>query len=138
MASAPVEPNEFAIWLAETMRTKRISRGDVAEAVDVDPTTVSRWITKNAQPQHEKIRPLAKLLKEPYPEVLARAGYGRQKPAENVEPIRRELDDLAVELGKMLQDSSPLTDEEREKLRIVIDAGMGPYRQKMHSKRRVG
>jgi transcriptional regulator with XRE-family HTH domain len=124
----------FGEWLAAIMKEKRLTRAEVAEAVGVDPTTVSRWITKNHQPQYAVTEPLAAVLGRPHSEVLDKTGYGAQ--AGSVRQINVDNDPLVVELGRMLALASKLSEAEKARLRLVIDAGIAPYRAKMNTKRR--
>lgn len=130
------EPTPFGRWLKDKMRdhVPRLYRPELAEMVGVDPTTISRWIMKPQKPQTDKLRALADALGEDYGEVLTRAGHGR--PAESVESVEIEIDPLARELGRMLDENSPLSDAERERLRIVIDSGLELYRPRMRRTRR--
>lgn len=127
---------EFGNWLAAAMRKKQISRGELADKVGVDATTISRWITGKNQPQTIHCHPLAEALGEDPGEVLTRAGHGR--PAENVKPVKQLIDPLAVEIDRMLGPTSPLSDSERDRIRLLVDAQLAPYRDRMRRARRTG
>jgi transcriptional regulator with XRE-family HTH domain len=134
----PDEPTEFGQYLVDAMKAHKpqLGRPQLAELVGVDATTISRWIMKDNKPQTDKLHLLADALNLDHGEVLARAGHGR--PSDNVQAIEPEWHPLARELNRMLDQSSPLTDAERERTAIVVDAAIESNRPKMRRTRRAG
>jgi transcriptional regulator with XRE-family HTH domain len=132
------EPTEFGQYLSDAMRaqTPVMEREDLAELVGVDASTISRWITKPGKPKTENLHALADALGLDHGEVLARAGHGR--PADNVTPIEPAIDPLLREASRMLDERSPLTEADRERLRIIIGSGVELFRPKMRRTRRAG
>lgn len=60
---------EFNDWLSLKIEEKKLSNSDVAKAVEVKPTTVSRWRKGTRTPESPQIIRLAKLFQEP-PDTL--------------------------------------------------------------------
>lgn len=131
--------NDFGSWLDAYINSQDppIGRPELARRTDIDVTTIGRWIRGAIRPKPENLRALAPVLGVSYGELLTIAGYGAPTaPTEAAAiPKARPLDPLAVELGRMLDPDSPLTDEDRELLRLVVNQVMEPKRKGMRRRR---
>lgn len=50
----------FDRWLNRAMRRKRVDRQTLARDIEVEPTTVARWLDEGRKPQREQVLKLAK------------------------------------------------------------------------------
>lgn len=129
------EPTEFGRWLMAAMRDHEppLDRAKLAARTGISASTISRWILKPGKPDTRRLAALAAALDRDYGEVLARAGHGR--PADSIESEPAITDPLARELDQMLHPNSPLSDEDRERIRIIVGAGIDGWRAKMRRRR---
>lgn len=71
----------FAEWLTRTLTERGISGGEVARALDVNDSAVSRWRNGKATPGLESVMALADYLKVPPVALAVTAGLMREKQA---------------------------------------------------------
>jgi transcriptional regulator with XRE-family HTH domain len=108
-----------------------------ARDAGIDPGTVSRWIRNLERPSVRLLERAAPKLRRDVREMVAVA-YP-EGTDESAAPVDRPASHpLALELARMLAESSPLTDEQRERLVIVVDHSMDPYRRRMKRRRTSG
>ena len=50
----------FDRWLLRAMRRRNVDRQTLAKELEVEPTTVARWIDEGRKPQREQVLKLAK------------------------------------------------------------------------------
>lgn len=135
-ARPDLPPTAFGLYLIEAMEDHDppLSRQDLAGLVRVSESTISRWITGPGKPKTEILAVAADALGIDLGELLVRAGHGRPADPETIKqpelahPLLREVD-------RMLDPRSPLTDKDRERLLIIIEAGMEGFRSKMRRRR---
>lgn len=116
---------------------------DLARAAGLRDGMLSKWFNGRERPSMDSLRKLA----EPLPGITATdlaLLVGRLEPDEikGTRPRppqpRLEVHSLALELGRMLAEDSPLTAEQRERLVIVVDHSMDPFRRHMKRRRSSG
>lgn len=111
---------------------------EFARAAGIHPSTISKWLSGGEKPTLRKLEPVARLL-EMDVDVLMRWAYP-VGPSSQTEPETTPADttpELAVELARMLSPRSPLTDEERSQLALLVDTSMRHYRPAMRRRRRM-
>lgn len=109
---------------------------DFARDAGVSPSAVSKWIRNIERPSVRLMERIAPKLERDVRDLIAVAypeGAGDEAPAPA--PHRPASHALALELGRMLAEDSPLTAEQRERLVIVVDHSMDPYRGHMRKRR---
>ncbi len=129
------EQSRLGGYIARRMRELGMTRQvELVHASGLSESLISRIFTQpNYFPNHESLEQLARGLQvrkrdlilfaydleddEPTPEI-----------AENIHP-------LAVELSRMLDPESPLTDDDRNALNIIIDRVIAPHRRDMRRRR---
>ncbi len=129
---------EFGTWLDNYLRSQQppIGRPELARRTGIDVTTIGRWIRNEIQPTTEKLRLLAPVLGVDHGELLTIAGHGTApvEPAKSV-IATPPMHPLAVELGRMLADNSPMPVDRRERLEMLIDQILEPERKHMRTRR---
>lgn len=128
----------FGAWLEARMADQRppVSRAEVKRRTGVSLSTVSRWINDDARPTVDNLTLLAPLLSVGRSELLLRAGYSPD-PEVAAAPLSevRVVDPLAAEIDRMLDPASPLTEEDRHTLRILLERMVEPHRKVMKRRR---
>jgi transcriptional regulator with XRE-family HTH domain len=132
------EPTEFGYFLMAKMADHEppLSQAELARKTGVGQASISRWIYGSGRPEVTKLKLLAPVIDVEYDELLTLAGYG--KPSDDLSGAiagLRDVEPLARELSAMLDAGSPLSSEERELLRQMIDRLMAPYRRSMRRRR---
>jgi transcriptional regulator with XRE-family HTH domain len=127
----------FGDWLADYMRSQSppIERPELARRSGIDAATLSRWIRNESRPTPDKLRLVAPALRIDYSQLLSLAGYGAPTDAATVAVPVKETDPLAAELDRMLDQNSPLGEERRQRLRLIVDQVMEPERKLMRRRR---
>lgn len=139
-AADPMTPpwSAFGPWLTDYMaqQSPPITQAELARRVRADPRTVNRWCRSEVQPSTEHLKLLAPVLGVPYGQLLVRAGHGDPGAELPEAPRPPRLDPLAAELGRMLDPDSPLDDETRTRLRLIVNQVMEAERKNMRRRRR--
>ena len=107
-----------AVPVSEMLRSHVAALGDggqrtFADELGISEATVSRWVHGQLVPDEKWVKPIARALKEPEPQVRAAiavsqeqrraARFRKQRDAVESEEVRR-LRELVEELSKRLQD----------------------------------
>jgi transcriptional regulator with XRE-family HTH domain len=133
------EPTEFGLWLMRKMAAHEppLSQAELARRSGIGQATISRWIFQEHTPDTRKLEKLATALDVSFAEVLTIAGHGT--PAEDISAalagLRPGVEPLAAELSAMLEDGSPLTEQDRQMLEQVVDRLIDPYRKLFRTRR---
>lgn len=115
---------------------------ELARAAGIRDGMLSKWLNGREQPSIDSLRKLADPLRVKVIDLAILAGRmdpGEIQPGGEPAPRpRAEMHALAVELGRMLAEDSPLAADQRERLAIVVDHSMDPYRGQMKRRRSSG
>jgi len=108
-----------------------------ARKAKVDPSVVGRWLSGDMRPTIRLLERIAPVLDKDINELVSEA-YPEAVRAKTAPPktARRKLHHLADEVDQQLDPSSPLSDEERQRVVIVVEAAVAPGREKMRKARR--
>jgi transcriptional regulator with XRE-family HTH domain len=125
----------FGRYLAEFVaRSGRFrDRTSLGRAAGVDPSSMSRYIRGEQRPDLKTLRKLAPIMGATTNELIAIA---YPEDTGEVEPLLVEVDPLVSELAAMLAADSPLSVQERETVRTLVDRVIDPHRRQMRSRRR--
>ncbi len=129
---------QFGDWLDNFMRSQSppIDRRELSRRSGVDVSLLGRWIRNDVRPTPDRLRVIAPVLGVDYGNLMTLAGYGApSEPAPEVVAAPR-IDPLAAELDRMLDPHSPLGDERRERLRLIVDQVMEVERATMRRRRK--
>lgn len=113
---------------------------DFARDAGVSPSAVSKWLRNLERPSMRMLERISPKLDRDVRELVAVAypdGVDDDAAAVTT-PRRPDLHPLALELARMLADDGPLTAEQRERLTIVVDHSVDPYRREMKKRRASG
>lgn len=103
-----------------------------------DPSVVTRWLNGEARPSIKLLERIAPVLGRPVNELVAAAYPEAVKGAAKTSaPKSRRLHPLADELDRQLDQASPLSDDERQRVVVIVEAGLAPNRSKMKRRRAV-
>lgn len=135
-------PDEFRSFVLTAASRAGYERpADLARAAGVRDGMLSKWLHGREQPSIASLRKLAGPLRVKVIDLAVLAG--RVDPAE-IEPEttvvtrHQAMHPLALELARMLAEDSPLTDQQRDRLIIVVDHSVDPYRRPMKRRRTSG
>jgi transcriptional regulator with XRE-family HTH domain len=126
----------FATYLQEAIDDAGFATPtQFARRVNTDPSVVLRWLNGSARPTIRLLERVAPVLGVDINTMVA-AAYPEAStaPPAKVAP-RRAVHPLAAELDQMLAPTSPLDDGERQRVIVVVEAGVGPFRPKMRRRR---
>ncbi len=128
----------FGDWLDHYMKsqTPPIDRVELSRRSGVDTATIGRWIRGETRPSTDRLRLIGPVLGVEYGALLTLAGYGAPSEPAPAVVAAPQIDDLALELDAMLNPNSPLDDERRQRLRMLVDALMEVERAGMRRRRR--
>lgn len=126
---------EFGTYLANFIaRSGRFPDATTfARAAGISPSAVSRWVNGRERPSPTALQKIAphigttprELFAIAYPEL---SGDAAPEPAAT-EPV-------LAELAAMLDPGSPLSDEDRETIRTLVDRVIDSWRKQMRGRRR--
>lgn len=122
-AAAERQPTEFGMYLLELMAAKGMTSTQLRAATGVSTSTITRLIYGAMTPDPQLLERLAEGLGVPADDLVSR-WTGGLKPPESLPAI-------AAELARMLQPTSPLSDDDRQFLETMVDRLVGPYRKMM-------
>ncbi len=129
---------QFGDWLDNYMRSQNppIDRRELSRRSGVDVSLIGRWIRNDVRPTPDRLRVIAPVLGVDYGNLMTLAGYGApSEPAPEI-VAAPQIDPLAEELDRMLNPNSPLDDERRRRLRLIVDQVMEAERAAMKRRRR--
>lgn len=131
----------FGQYLAEAIAERGYpTPTDFARDAGVSASAVSKWVRNIERPSVRLLERVAPKLGRDVRELVALAypeGIDGEAPPVIV-TTRPASHPLALELGRMLAEDSPLTAEQRERLVIVVDHSMDPFRRHMKRRRSSG
>lgn len=111
------------------------SQADIARAVDIGPSLLSKWFRGEETPSLDSLKKLAGLPGATLDDLLKLTGrvpgHGATPAAEQLRPVHP----LARELDDMLDEQSPVAVEDREVLATLVGRIMDPYRRTMRRRR---
>lgn len=105
-----------------------------ARKANADPSVVFAWLRGDRRPTIRSIERFAPVLGLRIETVVA-AAYPEATNTTVAPLARRPLHPLAAEVDRLLGDESPLTDEERQRVTVVVETAVHPYRTKGRRKR---
>jgi transcriptional regulator with XRE-family HTH domain len=107
-----------------------------ARAAGVEPSVVFAWLDGRRRPTIRLLERIAPVLGLDTNELVAAAYPEASKGPRPVAPMPRKLHPMADEVDRQLDPGSPLNDDERQRLIVVVEAGLAPGRLKMRPRRR--
>ncbi|HEY8452150.1 MAG: helix-turn-helix transcriptional regulator [Micromonosporaceae bacterium] len=125
----------WGTWIATLREQARLSRTELARAAGVSRVTVHRWETGRQRPERAHlVTRVAEVLGADATQALAAAGMyppatgspGRRAAGHDLHPLARELDQLLRTLGR----------HDRDRLELLVDALLTPYRPRRRGRRR--
>jgi transcriptional regulator with XRE-family HTH domain len=123
----------FGAYLKEAILAARFPTAThFARAVGTDPSVVLRWLSEEQRPTIRSIEKIAPALGRSINEVILAAYPDRLS---DPHPAIRQLHPFAYELGRMLDDGSPIPLADRQALESVLDRILDPYRKVMRRRR---
>jgi transcriptional regulator with XRE-family HTH domain len=97
----------FSEWLTARMKARGMNKSAVAKmAGGVTPSTVGRWVNKDARPSADVCVRLADYFKVPAADVLRLAGYPAPEPSDSAD-IPQWLADLLPLLSELSEAEAP-------------------------------
>lgn len=125
----PQRPTGFGAYLKEAILAARFpTPTHFARSVGTDPSVVLRWLSEEQRPTIRSIQRIAPVLGKTVNEMVLAAYPDRlgttAAPVPQVHP-------LAHELGRMLDEGSPIPLADRQALESVLDRMLDPYRKIM-------
>ncbi|GGM90718.1 helix-turn-helix domain-containing protein [Dactylosporangium sucinum] len=137
---AAKEPTRLGHWLLKQMSQHNLSQTDLGALVGVAQATISRWIYRpDIQPEREKIELLPAALRLSVDELAELAeitGFNLAADTIRVAGAGTPLHPLAVEIGRMLEPTSPISVADRRVLEELLDRIVEPHRKTMRGRRR--
>ena len=135
MWNAPREPTPFGQVLLDLIERYGFrSQSEFARHVDIQSSTISRWVTKPYTPEPKLLAKVAHRLAADnaegdalYSELLRAAGHlgGAKSTSEHQQPA---MHPLARDLAKMLSEHSALSEEDRDLLARMVEKVLGGFR----------
>jgi transcriptional regulator with XRE-family HTH domain len=123
----------FGAYLKEAILAARFpTPTQFARAVGTDPSVVLRWLSEEQRPTIRSLEKIAPVLGRGINEVVLAAYPDRLG---GLRPSIAQLHPLAHELGRMLDDGSPIPEDDRRALESVLDRILDPYRKVMRRRR---
>lgn len=137
MRNGSDEPTEFGYFVLNLMgqHDPPLTQTALAAVTGVGQATISRWIFTPGRPNPDKLRALADALGIGHDELLQAAGYAKRSQELSAALAASKVDRLASELSTMLDETSPLSEDDRQFLRHTVDRLMDPYRKSMRRRR---
>lgn len=136
---ATKEPTELGWWLLSEMTARNLSQTDLAIRMGVAQATISRWIYQAIRPDTDKLAQLADALmldEAQRADLFRRAGHTLASvQADETVKAPQPMHVLAVEIQRMLAAESPLSDDDRRVLEMLLDRVIEPYRKVMRRRR---
>lgn len=111
------------------------SAEDFARQTGISASSVSRWSARQSVPSARMIEKIAPYLRVPANKLLALAYPGLSHTSPQVTITEKPVHPLAREIGRMLDEGSQLTDEQRDTITRLIDAVLAPYRRLMRARK---
>lgn len=122
------EPTEFGLFLLRAIANAgHDNPSRFARAAGRDPSVIHRWIYGVTVPTARVLAEVAPALRIPEADLIA-AAYSPD-PDAKLEPER--VPEIVAELAQMLRSESPLSDEDRQILSLMIGRLIEPYRKVM-------
>lgn len=118
---------KFGFWLKMMLVDRGWEQVDLATAVGVSETTVSRWINKGVRPELHRCLAIAGALHADLREVVARAGY--PVPDYEISPEPSGIELLERALGMLRRQLSQQTSVEVTTYEEIRGAGNGSRRK---------
>jgi transcriptional regulator with XRE-family HTH domain len=113
------------------------TQADIARVAGIVPSLLSKWFRGLEQPNFTSLEKLATGLQVPLRDLIALSGRLPEGEVGErpVPPPPILVNPLALELDRMLDDESPLSDEDRHAIRTIVDRVIAPYRRQMRRRR---
>lgn len=119
----------FGAYLKEAILAARFpTPTHFARTVGTDPSVVLRWLSEEQRPTIRSIQRIAPVLGKTVNEMVLAAYPDRLGTAAAPVP---QVHPLAHELGRMLDEGSPIPLADRQALESVLDRMLDPYRKIM-------
>lgn len=132
----------FSDYIRRAAANRGLERpADISRATGVTPSLLSKWFRGMERPSMASLHKVAEGLRVPLVDLIVLTGRASEEDLDTETPQPPPTFDahpLAIELGRMLGDASPLNAEQRERLFIVVDHSMDPYRGLMKRRRSSG
>lgn len=129
----------FKTYVLRAAANRGLDRqADISRATGISGSLLSKWFHGFERPSMASLHKLADGLVVPFRDLVilsGRASSDELDGSEVIEPPDDGLPPLARELARMLAEESPLSDDQRHTLTVVIDHAVGPYRPYMRRRR---
>jgi transcriptional regulator with XRE-family HTH domain len=131
--SQPPVAISFGAYLKEAILAARYpTPTHFARAVGTDPSVVLRWLSEEQRPTIRSLEKIAPALGRSINDLVHAAYPDRLSDLPAALP---QLHPLAHELGRMLDEGSPIPAADRQALESVLDRILDPYRKVMRRRR---
>lgn len=131
MTQPPADGGGFPAYLAAAITDAGFPTPTrFAREAKIEPNVVFSWLRGERRPTLRLIERFAPHLGLPISEIVAMVYPGQDGP-----PPRRPLHRLAREVDRLLDDSSPLSSEAKQRLVIVVEEAIAAARAGARGKR---
>jgi transcriptional regulator with XRE-family HTH domain len=90
---------EFGKKLAEIRKERKLTQGQLAELLEIQPAVISRWENGVSKPQFDFVLRLAEVLEVSFDELLGEPQQGRERP--KFEIRNRRLKELCRQVDRL-------------------------------------
>jgi transcriptional regulator with XRE-family HTH domain len=132
------EPTELGRWLLDEMDRRGLSQTALAAGMGIGQATISRWIYTDIQPERDKIMRLADALTlavAERAELSAITGLNLAADPDRPTATVPAMHPRAAEIARMLAPDSPISEDDRHVLELLLERIVDPYRKVMRRRK---